>query len=190
MSLINTLSDRRADGLEYKVLLFLTAVLLSMPLQAQTSSGHELGSSAEVARQPLQELIQRKRAKGQIYVTVPQARVYGEGSGYRPYCSPQIRAINASHKTVEEMLAGIRYKGPNGKYVGSTITRFFRVKVGKQETHYFYSTINADNCHGLTGELEIVRCVYENGVDCTDDVRAVAYGAVPMEIVEKNKGSK
>lgn len=159
-------------------------LLMACPA-AHAESATELGSSAEIARQPLQELVRKKRARGLLYVTIPQARVYGEGSGYRAYCSPQIRAINSSHKTIEEMMVGIRYRGPNGKDVGSTVTRFFRVKVGRQETHYFYSTINADNCHGLTGEMEVVRCVYENGIDCTDDVRTVAYGAVPLQIINK-----
>lgn len=176
MSLINTL---------------LLAVLLSCTSASfAQESGHDLGSSSHVSRQPLQELIRKKRAKGLIYVTIPQARVYGEGSGYRAYCSPQIRAINASHKTVEEMIAGIRYKSPEGKGVGSTVTRFHRVKVGKQETHYFYSTINANNCNGLTGDLEIVRCVYESGEDCTEDVRAVVYGAVPLQVIERSKENK
>jgi hypothetical protein len=169
----------------------LLAAMLSLPFSAAAqNNNHALGSASEVAPRPLQELIQKKREKGLVYVTIPQARVYGEGSGFRAYCSPQIRAINASHKTVEEMLAGIRYKSPSGKYVGSTITRFFRVKVGKEETHYFYSTINADNCEGLTGELEVLRCVYDNGLDCTNDVRSVEYGAVPIQIIKKPKESK
>lgn len=176
-------------GLGWVIRPLLLAVLISwFPVSA--SAENDLGFTAEVARQPLQELVRKKRPKGQIYVTIPQARVFGEGSGYRAYCSPQIRAINASDKTVEELIAGVSYKAPNGKAIGSTVTRFFRVKVGKQETHYFYSTLEANYCNGLSGEMEIVRCIYENGADCTDDVRTVEYGAVPMKIVRKNKENK
>ena len=173
-----------------KTLPILLAALLWQPSAAMAQSGHDLGAASDVTPRPLQELVRKKREKGLIYVTIPQAREYGEGSGYRAYCSPQIRAINTSHKTVQDMIVGIRYLARGRKDVGSTVTRFSRVKVGKQETHYFYSTIDAGHCHGLTGEMEIIRCVYDNGVDCTEDVRTVAYGAVPMVIVGKNKESK
>lgn len=173
-----------------KMLPVLLTALFWQPLAATAQSGQDLGSASEVTPRPLQELVRKKREKGLIYVTIPQAREYGEGSGYRAYCSPQIRAINTSYKTVQDMIVGIRYKSSNKKDVGSTVTRFSKVKVGKQETHYFYSTIDAGNCHGLTGELEIIRCVYDNGEGCADDVRTVAYGAVPMVITGKNKESK
>ena len=186
MSFIKTMSSL---GIARSGWALLLAVLVA-GFPSPASAENELGTTAQVARQPLQELVRKKRPKGQIYVTIPQARVFGEGSGYRAYCSPQIRAINASDKTVEELITGINYVAPNGKMVGSTVTRFFRVKVGKQETHYFYSTLEANYCNGLSGEMEIVRCIYENGADCTDDVRAVAYGAVPMKLTEKNKGNK
>jgi len=189
MSLISSLLYASVRRLRTATIYVLAVSMLCVPMLASAIDANELGATADVAHQPLQELIKRKRARGLVYVTIPQARVYGEGSGYRAYCSPQIRAINASDKTVEELLVGIRYINPTGKSVGSTISRFFRVKVGKQETHYFYSTINANNCDGLNGKMEIIRCVYENGVDCTGDVRSVAYGAVPIEIVGKSKES-
>ncbi len=144
-----------------------------------------LGAAEEVAKQPLQELVRKKRVRGQIYVTIPQARVFGTGGPYRAYCSPQIRGINSSHKTVEELVVGIAYQGRDNKAVGSTVTRFFRVKVGKDETHYFYSSINADYCEGLVGKIQVIRCVYENGVDCKGDVRVLPYGAIPMTFDEK-----
>lgn len=149
-----------------------------------------------IQSRPLQELVHRLRAlremrnDSEIYVTIPQARVYGEGSGYRPYCSPQIRAINNSHRTVEDLIVGIRYKTPDNRSAGSTITRFSWVKVSKDETHYFYNTLNADHCLGLTGEMEIIRCMYDNGTDCAQDVRTVEYGAVPMKIIQKDKEGK
>lgn len=158
---------------------------LSCGLPAQAIAESALGSSAEIAKQPLQELVLKKRVRGQIYVTIPQARVFGVGGPYRAYCSPQIRAINSSHKTIEELVTGVAYTGRDNKSVGSTVTRFFRVKVGKDETHYFYSSINADYCEGLTGKMQVVRCVYENGMDCTEDVRVLPYGAIPLTFDER-----
>ncbi|HEY0844892.1 MAG TPA: hypothetical protein VGE12_05965 [Noviherbaspirillum sp.] len=147
--------------------------------------GHSLGAGSQVTGKPLQELIKRTRAKGKVFLAIPQALMYGEGTGQRPYCSPQIRATNSSHLTVEELIVGIRYKGAGGKNAGTSVTRFFRVKVGKQETHYFYSTITAPNCKGLTGEVEIVRCVYDSGDDCSGDVYTVEYGAIPLRIIDE-----
>lgn len=168
--------------------LLLALLLMSPFLHAQD---HALGSSRhEVGRQPLQELVKQKRSEGLIYVAIPLASVYGDGAGYRPYCSPHIRASNESNKTVVHMLAGIRYQTLSGKDAGSTITRFSRVKVGQQETHYFHSTIKADDCSGLTGALEVVSCTYEDGTDCSDDVRTVAYGAVPLRMFTKPKEAK
>jgi hypothetical protein len=163
-------------------------LVLFCGLPAGVRAETALGTSAEVARQPLQELVRKKRVRGQIYVTIPQARVFGAGGPYRAYCSPQIRAINSSNKTVEELVTGISYQGRDNKPVGSTVTRFFRVKVGKEETHYFYSSINADYCEGLVGKMQIIRCVYESGVDCTEDVRVLPYGAIPMSFDEKKPG--
>jgi len=154
---------------------------LSLSVNAEAES--ELGAAAEVPKQPLQELVKKKRPRGQIHVTIPQARVFGDGLPYRPYCSPQIRAINSSDKTVEELIIGVRYYGKENKEVGSTVTRFFRIKVGKDETHYFYSSVNVNYCEGLTGELEIIRCVYDSGDTCVSDVRTVLYGAIPLHIV-------
>lgn len=148
--------------------------------------GHALGAGSEVSAKPLQELVRRSRAKGDIFVVIPQALMYGEGQGQRPYCSPQIRATNSSNKTVEELIVGIRYKTAAGKPAGTSATRFFRVKVGKQETHFFYSTITAPSCKGLTGDMEVIRCVYDGGEDCAGDVYPVDYGAVPLRLVEED----
>jgi hypothetical protein len=165
----------------------LTTLLFSICPHSQANS---LGSAEDVPKQPLQELVRAKRAQGPIFVSIPQARVFGDGVPYQPYCSPQIRAINSSYKTLEELVIGIHYKGAGNKDMGSTITRFRLVKVGKDETHYFYSSLSADFCENLTGELEIMRCVYDNGADCTQDVRTFAYGAIPLQIVPTKQGSK
>jgi len=162
---------------------------------AQGSS--ELGAASEVPPgRSLQELLSRSRAlrelrkNNRVYVSIPQAEVFGEGSGYQPFCAPLLRAFNASSKTVEDLIVGIRFKTSNNKNLGSTIAHFTRMKINAEATNYFYSTINADNCHGVSGEMEIIRCMYDNGMDCTHDVRTVDYGAVPMKIMEKNKESK
>ena len=150
-----------------------------------------------IQSRPLQELIQRMRTLRElrteklIYVTIARALVYGdESSGSPSYCSPQIRAINTAARTVENLLIGIRYKGRDNKDVGSTITRFSWVKVSTEETHYFYDSVNSSYCQGLTGEMEVIHCVYDNGRDCTNDVRAVNYGTVPLKMLEKNKEGK
>lgn len=165
--------------------IILLAVLLWPATPYAVDGGHALGAGSDVSSKPLQELLRRSRAKGVVFLAVPQALMYGEGKGQKAYCSPQIRATNSSNKTVEELIVGIRYMGPNGKAAGTSVTRFFRVKVGKQETHFFYSTVTAPTCKGLTGDVDIVRCVYDNGDDCTADVRPVEYGAVPLRLIDE-----
>ncbi len=125
-----------------------------------------------------------RRPRGEVFVSIPQALVFGMdgNSRNRAYCSPQINAVNSSHKTVEELIVGIRYKGSDDKYVGSTTTRFFLLKVGRQDTFYFYSSINAKYCDGLTGDLEVTTCVYEDGTDCSGDVQVIGHGAIPLRM--------
>lgn len=164
----------------FNAVLLLLLFFFCVPVPAKAENA--LGASATVAKQPLQELVRHKRPPGQIHVTIPQARVFGDGNPYRPYCSPQIRAINSSNKTVEELVVGIHYYGRENKDVGSTVTRFFRIKVGQDETHYFYSSVGINYCDGLTGDLEVIRCVYDNGEACVNDVRTVLYGAIPLRI--------
>lgn len=181
---LHTLRARLGQLLRGLAALLLLA--LSLPsISIAQDGGHSLGAGSHVVARPLQELIGKVGSKGLVFVAIPQALMYGEGSGQRPYCSPQIRATNSSNRTVEELIVGIRYKTASGKGAGTSVTRFFRIKVSKQETHYFYSTITAPNCKGLTGELEVIRCVYDNGAECNNDVRVVEYGAVPLRIVDK-----
>lgn len=176
-------ANRRPRPLLRMALVFLLSAAGWPALLHATDGGHALGSGSEVTSKPLQELIRRERPKGEIFVAIPQAMMYGEGPGQRPYCSPQIRATNSSNRTVEELIVGVHYKTAGGKSGGTSVTRFFRVKVGKQETHFFYSTITAPNCNGLTGDVEIIRCVYDSGENCTGDVHPVEYGAVPLRMV-------
>jgi hypothetical protein len=140
---------------------------------------HNLGSMSNLKRQPLQELIKVRRAPGKLYVSIPQAELFGERTGYAPYCSPHVRTINSSNKTVEELLTGISYRNPAGRLVGSTTSRFFQLKVADMETHFFNS-VGTNSCDGLVGEVHVLRCVYEDGSDCSADVVPVAFGAVPL----------
>lgn len=180
--------------MHFKRLMTAVSVLAILCLSAScpAESGPSLGHSAVVPIKPLQELVRAKRPKGEIFVAIPQALIFGMdgNSRTRAYCSPQIRAINSSDKTVEELIIGIRYKGPDSKYVGSTNTRFFLLKVGNQDTFYFYSSINAKYCEGLEGDVNIVRCVYEDGSDCRDDVRPISYGAIPLRSIIEVQGEK
>lgn len=176
---------RKRPSYFFPVIAALLLLALSWPsISIAQDGGHALGAGSHVTGKPLQELIGKMKNKGLIFVAIPQALMYGEGTGQRPYCSPQIRATNSSNRTIEELIVGIRYKGPSGKAAGTSVTRFFRIKVSKQETHYFYSTVTSPNCKGLTGEVEVIRCVYDNGEACAADVRVVEYGAVPLRIVE------
>jgi hypothetical protein len=156
----------------------------------ENESEHALGSASNVARRPLQELVGKPRAKGQVFVSIPQASMYGVNTAYQPFCSPFINVVNSSNETVEELILGIRYLTAERKDVGSTLSRFFRLKTGKRETEFFFSSVKASNCVGLVGEVEVVRCVYQNGDECTDDVRALAFGAVRLQLIEASKGKK
>ncbi|MDH0772683.1 hypothetical protein N5C96_04655 [Delftia tsuruhatensis] len=150
--------------------------------------GHRLGSSNHVIEEPLQELVKRRRPKGQIYVSIPQALVIlaNDGMNRRSVCSPQIQVNNSSNQTMEELVAGIRYrKQGNDKSAGSTIARFYVLKVGKQDLTHLSNAIDVGNCDNLTGELEVIECTYSNGADCSADVRALAYGAIPLKIIDK-----
>jgi len=164
-------------------------LFFALPVANLAWANPSLGASAKVPRQALQELVRIKRPRGVIYVAIPQALIFGLNNAQnKPYCSPQVHATNSSHKTVEELIVGIRYKedgDKQGKSLGSTITRFFLIKIGSQDTH-FYNAIHASRCEGLIGELEITRCVYEDGTDCSADVQPVAYGSIPLKISKEN----
>lgn len=155
-----------------------------LPAHAQ-DGGHLLGTSAVVSDQPLQELLKKRRPKGQIYLAVPQAiTVVSEGGTKKPSCSPQIQLINSSNQTLEEIVVGIRYKKA-GRAIGSTLSRFYLIKTGKQDMHFFPSVLDTAGCEETTGEVEVVQCLYDNGESCAQDVRALEYGAVPLRIQDK-----
>jgi hypothetical protein len=158
----------------------LAALVCMLPAYAQ-----DLGASAFVSDQPLQELLKKRRPKGLIYLAVPQAiMVANEGGTKKSNCSPQIQLTNSSNQTLEELVVGIRYKKA-GKIIGSTLSRFYLIKTGKQDVHYFPSVLDTLSCEETTGEAEIIQCLYDTGESCTQDVRALEYGAVPLKIQDK-----
>lgn len=169
----------------WSVLLTALATLACMlPAHAQDAS-HHLGAGAFVSDQPLQELLKKRRPKGLIYLAVPQAiMVANEGGTKKPSCSPQIQLTNSSNQTLEELVVGIRYKKA-GKIIGSTLSRFYLIKTGKQDVHYFPSVLDTPRCEETTGEAEVIQCLYDTGESCAQDVRALEYGAVPLKIQDK-----
>ncbi len=164
----------------------LAALTGVLPVQARAQdASHHLGAGAFVSDQPLQELLKKRRPKGLIYLAVPQAiMVASEGGNKKPSCSPQIQLTNSSNQTLEELVVGIRYKKA-GKTIGSTLSRFYLIKTGKQDVHYFPSVLDTSACEETTGEAEVIQCLYETGESCAQDVRALEYGAVPLKIQDK-----
>lgn len=172
-----------------------TVAALAMLLAAVTPAAadrveHPLGSSAGVADQALQELMNKPRPRGEIYVAIPAAVVYAENTVYKPYCSPSIKVVNSAHETVDEMIFGIRYFAPDRAVVGSTVTRLVQLKVSSEQTQAFHSSLAVASCSGLSGELEVIRCVYHDGEDCKVDVRAVAHGAMSLQQPPSGKEKK
>lgn len=130
----------------------------------------------------LQELLQKKRPKGAIFVMIPAAYRYGIGGEKAGYCSPSIRATNSADATVEELIVGIQYMTTASKsFAGETITRFDDIKVRQQDTHFFYQ-LAVSACGGLEGQVTVVRCVYSTGEDCSSVVQAVGFGTIPLRL--------
>jgi hypothetical protein len=178
---------RNAKRAGWSVLLAALAALAGLlPVHAAAQdAAHHLGAGAFVSDQPLQELLKKRRPKGLIYIAVPQAMmVANEGGNKKPSCSPQIQLTNSSNQTLEELVVGIRYKKA-GKVIGSTLSRFYLIKTGKQDMHLFPSVLDTSGCEDATGEAEVIQCLYDTGESCVHDVRALEYGAVPLKIQDK-----
>lgn len=130
----------------------------------------------------LQQVIRSDRPRGPVYVAIPIAYVFGLGGDRSPiYCSPSIRATNSSNMTVEELIVGIDYQTKDGRAVGTTVTRYDKIKIDRQDTHYFYQ-LSVSDCKGLDGKVTILRCVYSSGDDCSHDVQTVGFGAIPLHL--------
>lgn len=130
---------------------------------------------------PALERRRENRPKGPVFVAVPVAFVYGIGGGNRVYCSPSIRAANSSNAVVEELIIGIDYLTEAGKPAGRTVTHYADIKVRRQDTHFFYQ-LDVSECTGLLGQVSVVRCVYATGEDCSSDVQAIGFGAIPLRL--------
>jgi len=129
----------------------------------------------------LQESIKKKRAPGAIFVAIPIAYRYGLHDQGNLYCSPSIRATNSSNADIEELIIGIDYVTATGEFAGATITRYSDIKVRRQDTHYFYQ-LTVPDCKDLAGQLSVIRCVFTSGVDCSSLVKAINFGAVPLQM--------
>ncbi|MDD3483031.1 hypothetical protein [Azovibrio restrictus] len=126
--------------------------------------------------------VTKPRARGPVLVSIPVAYVFGLGSERSPlYCSPSVRAANASNAVIEELVLGVTYKTASGHSAGSSTSRFTNIKVKRIESHFF-NQLEATNCTGLSGELTVVRCVYSTGDDCSGDVETVGFGAIPLRL--------
>ncbi len=126
--------------------------------------------------------VTKPRARGPVLVSIPVAYVFGLGSERSPlYCSPSVRAANASNAVIEELVLGLTYRTAAGHSAGSSTSRFTNIKVKRIESHFF-NQLEASNCTGLSGELTVVRCVYSTGEDCSGDVEAVGFGAIPLRL--------
>jgi hypothetical protein len=130
----------------------------------------------------LQRVISHARPIGPVFIAIPLAHVFGKSNGKDThYCSPSIRATNSSNDVVEELIIGIDYKNGAGQIVSSSITRYDNIKVQAQDTHIFYQ-LETPTCKNLTGSVSVVRCKYLNGHDCSKDVLAIDYGAIPLTL--------
>lgn len=135
--------------------------------------------------QPLQQVIRVERARGPVFVTIPVAYVFGLGGDRSPtYCSPSIRTDNSSNAPIEELIVGIDFRTKTGQDVGSAVARFENIKIGRQDTQYFYQ-LSVNDCRGLDGQVSIVRCVYASGEDCVRDVQVVGHGIIPLHMKSK-----
>jgi hypothetical protein len=133
--------------------------------------------------QPLQQVIRVERARGPVFVSVPVAYVFGLSGGDRDsaYCSPSIRIVNSSNAPIEELVVGIDFQTKAAQDAGSAVARFDSIKIGHQDTQYFYQ-LSVNNCRGLLGQVSVVRCTYASGEDCERDVRVIEYGTIPLHM--------
>lgn len=157
------------------------AFLLARPNDVRAAGPNDhLADQAEKPT-PSQERLRKERPKGPVFVAIPIAFVYGIGGGNPVYCSPSIRATNSSNAVIEELIVGIDYLTEAGKPAGQTITRYADIKVRRQDTHLFYQ-LTVPECRGIAGQVSVVRCVYSTGEDCSSDVQAIGFGAIPLRL--------
>lgn len=130
--------------------------------------------------QPLQRVIRVERVRGPVLIMIPVAYVFGlADTPNGTYCSPSIRAVNSSNAPIEELVFGIDFKTRAGQEAGSAIVRFDNIKIGHQDTQYFYQ-LSVNNCRGLEGQVSVVRCTYTSGEECERDIKVVEHGTIPL----------
>lgn len=130
----------------------------------------------------VQQAVAKERRRGPVLISIPVAYTFGLGTDRSPlYCSPSVRAANASNAVIEELIVGITYQTVSGQPAGSSVSRFTNIKVKRLESHFF-NQLESTKCTGLEAVLTVVRCVYSSGVDCSPDVQAVGFGAIPVRL--------
>lgn len=140
------------------------------------------GAKEQLTVSPLQEAIGKERAPGSVFIAIPIAYVFGLGVDRSPaYCSPSIRATNSAMLPIEELIVGIDYQTKDGTAAGATVTRYDKIKLDRQDTHYFYQ-LPVSDCRGLEGKVTVVRCIYSSGKNCSGDVKAIGFGAIPLHM--------
>lgn len=157
-----------------------SACVAVIPAAAYADSKDELTDQSGKSV-PLQQVIRKERPRGPIFVAVPVAYVFGLGGDRSPtYCSPSIRATNSSNANIEELVVGVDFHTKTNP-AGGSVTRYSNIKVGAQDTHYFYQ-LTVSDCRGLEGVATVIRCVYSSGEDCTAEVKAVEFGTIPLRL--------
>lgn len=161
-------------------IVFLSASVVVFPAGVRADAKDELSGQGGMPV-PLQQVIRKERPRGPIFIAVPVAYVFGLGGDRSPtYCSPSIRATNSSNANIEELIVGIDFHTKTTS-AGGSVSRYANIKIGAQDTHYFYQLTVAD-CRGLEGVASVLRCVYASGEDCTADVKTIEYGTIPLRM--------
>lgn len=161
--------------------------MLALPLLTTTESiGAEKYDLSRREVPALQKVISRERQRGPLYASIPIAYVFGTGGTQNPhYCSPSVRIANTSNAPIDEIQLGVEYRSlASGKIVASSLTRLTNVKI-KSQSSQFYHHMSLTDCNGLEGILTVVHCKYITGDDCAEDVQAVNFGAIPLQMKKK-----
>lgn len=164
--------------------MFLVAGVFSLTagLALLAPSEARAGTKEQLTEKSLQEVLSKERPPGPVSIAVPLAYVFGMGGDRSPtYCSPSIRVTNSARLPVDELIVGIDYQTKDGRPAGTTVTRYDKIKLDRQDTHYFYQ-LPVNDCRGLEGKVTVVRCVYSTGDNCSGDVQAIGFGAIPLHM--------
>lgn len=156
------------------------ALLLSLTGNALGQSRNVLFDEETGHTIALQEATSAERPRGPLFIAVPSAYVFGLQGG-ATYCSPSVHATNSSNAMVDELIVGIEYRTLAGQVVGRSVSRFDNLKIQQQDSYHFYQ-LEVSHCKGLEGTINVLRCKYVNGDDCSKDVQATGFGTIPLQI--------